>query len=107
MITIPFYGLVVLPGVTFYFKKEFFEELNGELMPEEGEEVLFVMMKQDKDRKNLAKEDFYPIGVLGRISGVDSEQNVGVDARKKQTMSRKAKASLIRLVNLAMKQQMS
>lgn len=83
MITIPFHGLVVLPGVTFYFKKEFFEELNGELMPEEGEEVLFVMMKQDKDRKKLTKEDFYPIGVIGRISGVDNEQNVGVDALKR------------------------
>lgn len=98
MITIPFHDLVVLPGVTFYFKKEFFSEVSGNHFPEVGEEVLFLMMKTGKDRSELEEEDFYPIGVIGKVSGIDKEKNVGIDVYsriqisniKKQLENRKA-----------------
>ena len=45
MITIPVYDLLILPGVTFYFKKDAAEK--WDMKPEkEGDEVLFLFEKK-------------------------------------------------------------
>ena len=47
MIHVPFYGLVIVPGVTYYFQKDFFHEIS-EKQAEEQEEIVFLMLKEDK-----------------------------------------------------------
>lgn len=77
MMIVPIYDMIILPGVTVYFKEDVLEELNIE-EAKEGEEILFVFQKTDKNRQELAVEDFYPIGIEGRVESIDAEGNVSV-----------------------------
>ena len=79
MTAIPFYNLIVLPGVTFFFQKEFFRELSGK-EPEAGEDLTFLCMKEDKKRSELTPEDIYPIGVRGKVESIGDEGAVEIHA---------------------------
>ena len=74
MLTMPIYDMIMLPGITFYFKNDLFQKLGYE-KAETGEELLFIMMKTDKERNTLTPEDFYPIGISGKIESIDEEGN--------------------------------
>lgn len=86
MITIPVYDLLVLPGVSFYFKKDMFpvRKITSEDI---GENVLFLVLKEEKDRKDLVPEDFYPIGVSAKIESIDEEGTVRVTAKARVSLS--------------------
>ena len=66
MIIRPIHDILLLPDVSYYFRKDFFKDWTGETL-EAGTEVLFVLLKEEKDASELTEEDFYPIGLLGRI----------------------------------------
>lgn len=82
MITIPVYDLLILPEVTFYFKKDML--LDTEITAEDkGQDILFVMQKSDKSREDLTQEDFYPLGVVGKIETVTEDGNVRIRTAKR------------------------
>lgn len=84
MITLPISDLLLLPGVTFFFKKDVFP--SGEVTAESvGEDILFVMEKEEKEQ--MTPDDFYPIGVIGAIDSVDDEGNVRVKVRERVQIS--------------------
>ena len=84
MITLPISDLLLLPGVTFFFKKDVFP--SGEITAESvGEDILFVMEKEEKEQ--MIPDDFYPIGVIGAIDSVDDEGNVRVKVRERVQIS--------------------
>ena len=84
MITLPISDLLLLPGVTFFFKKDVFP--GGEITAESvGEDILFVMEKEEKEQ--MTPDDFYPIGVIGAIDSVDEEGNVRVKVRERVQIS--------------------
>ena len=86
MRTIPIYDLLVLPGVTFFFKKDMFP--NQEITSEnEGEDVLFLLLKSEKSREDLTKEDFYSLGVSGKIENIDGEGNVRIRIKERVEVS--------------------
>ena len=58
MITIPVYELLLLPGVTFFFKKDMFPK--GRITEENiGEEILFVLQKKEMDQKKFPWKIFF------------------------------------------------
>ena len=77
MFTMPVYDMMLLPGVTFYFKKDIFQQM-GNQDAKAGDDVLFLMQRTDKDRKDLTPEDFYPVGVAGKLDSVDNEGNIRI-----------------------------
>ena len=77
MIAVPIYDMIILPGVTFYFKKDVFQELQIEHV-EAGEELVFLYQKEEKERQDLTAEDFYPIGVEGKVDSIDKDGNINV-----------------------------
>lgn len=84
MVTLPISDLLLLPGVTFFFKKDVFP--SGEVTAESvGEDILFVMEKEEKEQ--MTPDDFYPIGVIGVIDSVDDEGNVHVKVRERVQIS--------------------
>ena len=84
MITLPISDLLLLPGVTFFFKKDVFP--SGEITAESvGEDILFVMEKEEKEQ--MTPDDFYPIGVIGAIDSVDDEGHVRVKVRERVQIS--------------------
>lgn len=58
MFIIPIYDMIILPGVTYYFKSDVFRELK---IPEfkAGDSVLFMMLKEDKNIGEMYPDDFF------------------------------------------------
>lgn len=75
MVVVPFHNLIMLPDVTFYFKKDYFEEITL-TEAKEGLEVLMLMLKDEKERRAVAPEDFYKIAVTGEVSEINKDGNV-------------------------------
>ena len=80
MITIPIYELLLLPGVTFFFKKYMFPK---ELITKEniGEEILFVWQKEEVASEEISMENIFPVGVLGTIEDIDEEESIKVTTK--------------------------
>lgn len=57
MLVLPVYDLLLLPGVTFNFKKDVLERMQVEKV-EKGEEILFLIQKEEKKREDLTVDDF-------------------------------------------------
>ena len=69
--------MIILPNISLTFKKDFFDEISAANM-REGDKVLFLFQKQEKSRKHLTQEDFYPIGLNGVIESVDDDGDITV-----------------------------
>ena len=79
MTIIPFYNLILLPRVTYYFQEDYYKELSKK-SPVPGEQILFLMLKENKTRDEIVATDFYPIGVLGVVESIDEDGNVALRA---------------------------
>lgn len=77
MIAIPIYDMLLLPGITFYFKKDVLEKMQIKEFPV-GEDVLFLIEKTERSRRELTEEDFREKGLCGKIENVDDEGNVSI-----------------------------
>ncbi len=77
MLTIPIYDTILLPDVTFYFKKEVIEGWEIDELSV-GTEIAFALLRDDTDPKTATLADIYPIGVVAKIESVDNEGNVKV-----------------------------
>ncbi|HIR98616.1 MAG TPA: endopeptidase La [Candidatus Merdisoma faecalis] len=74
MMILPVSGLLVMPDVNYYFQNDYMEKyMQG--MPEEGAEILFLLMKREKKISDMAPEDFWPVGVTGTVTELDSEDH--------------------------------
>ena len=63
------YNTLLLPDVSYYLKKDF---LPNQEPVHTGADILFMLLKNEKEDGNYTPEDFYPIGISARIEG-DSE----------------------------------
>lgn len=86
MIIMPIIDLLVLPEVTFYFKKDMFP---GKVLTSEneGEDLLFLMLKTEKDKSLLESADIYPVGANGVIESIDGEGNVRIRVKERVAIS--------------------
>ena len=77
MIIVPIYDTLLLPDVTFYFKKDVIDSWNiGELSA--GKEIAFAMLKDDYSMTDLTPDSFFPIGVAAKVENIDNEGNIRV-----------------------------
>ncbi|MCD8324123.1 MAG: endopeptidase La [Clostridiales bacterium] len=77
MIVLPTYDMLLLPGVNFYFKRDVIASM-AERDFSEGEEVLFLIQKDNKQKSELSPEDFYEKGLIGKVQNTDDEGNVSI-----------------------------
>ena len=87
MFIIPIYDMIILPGVTYYFKSDVFQELNIEGY-QTGDSVLFMMLKEDKALGDMFPDDFYKIGVSGTVEGIDSDGNISIRTKSRENLER-------------------
>lgn len=73
----PVHNILLLPEVAYYFKKEFFSDWGGQNI-QSGEEVLFLLLKEEKQDSELSPQDFYPIGISARVEGLDESENIQI-----------------------------
>ena len=57
MISIPIYDMLMLPDVAFSFKADMIAGVKTDEI-KVGEDVLFLMVREEKERANLAADDF-------------------------------------------------
>ena len=86
MISIPVFDMMILPEVTFYFKKDLFDDIDLQMI-KQGEEVLFMMLKESRNREELSAEDFYTYGVSGQIEHIDDDGNIRIRAKERVKIS--------------------
>lgn len=86
MIVVPMHDLVILPGVTAYFRKDIFQRMNVSSV-QVGDDVIFPLLKADKEPKDISSEDVYPIGISGTIEAIDSEGNISVKLKERVEVS--------------------
>lgn len=72
----PVYNILLLPDVTYYFKKDFFAGKIERL--KEGEDILFMMLRNEADGSHFQPGDFYPIGLSARIENISEEDVVQI-----------------------------
>lgn len=72
----PVYNILLLPDVTYYFKKDFFAGKIDRL--KEGEDILFMMLRNETDNGHFQAGDFYPIGLSARIENISDEDVVQI-----------------------------
>ena len=72
----PVYNILLLPDVTYYFKKDFFAGRADELKP--GTQILFTILRTEAEENSLQAEDFYPIGLSARVESVSDEDVIQI-----------------------------
>ena len=72
----PVYNILLLPDITYYFKKDFFADRADELKP--GTQLLFALLKNEAEGSSLQAEDFYPIGLSARVESVSDEDVIQI-----------------------------
>lgn len=77
MIIRPIYNILLLPDVSYYFKKDFFSEWSSEPI-EAGTDILFLQLKEEREDNAVRAEDFYPIGISARVEGASDGDTVQV-----------------------------
>ena len=82
MLTIPIYDTILLPEVTFYFKKEVIDSWQTTNLVV-GEHLVFALLREDIDIRDTEIEDIYPIGITARIESIDPDGNVKVRTKKR------------------------
>ena len=77
MTIIPCYDLVIVPGVNYFFQQEILQKIVKREL-DKDEEVVLLMLKEDKAYDSILPEDFYPVGVKGVVSGKNQEGSIGI-----------------------------
>ncbi len=72
----PIYNILLLPDITYYFKKDFFAERADKLSA--GEDVLFMMLKEESSGGSFQEGDFYPIALSAKIENISDEDVVQI-----------------------------
>lgn len=85
MIIRPIYNILLLSGVTYFFKKDFFE--NSVSAPEEGSEILFVILRSDTDWNNLSPDDVYPVGITARVEAEGEDDTLQIRTAERANIS--------------------
>lgn len=77
MVTVPIYDMLILPGLVFHFKDEVCQTL-GMSGIKTGEEIIFLIMKEDKKPQDMTADDIFPIGVSGVVESVDNDGDIKI-----------------------------
>ncbi len=86
MIIIPIHDMILLPGVSFYFKKETYSHWSVE-EAKPGENILFLLQRESKEIEKCEARDFYPVGLSAELVGIDSEGLVQMKVRERVNVS--------------------
>ena len=77
MILIPLYDTVLLPDVSFIFRKEIIDSWDIDELSV-GDEIHFAFFKEDKPGYIESPDDIYPIVVSARVESIDSEGGIRI-----------------------------
>ncbi len=82
MIIVPYYNILIVPGVKLYFQNEYFQEL-ARRDAKVGDDILFLMLREDLTREEMKAKDFFSIGLSGKVESIDDEGNIGIRTQER------------------------
>jgi ATP-dependent Lon protease len=72
MTVIPVYNVLVLPHSNTYFQTATFRALAGD-KTQQGDDIIFVILRKEQALNEITKDSFYPIGVAGTVQEISQE----------------------------------
>ena len=72
----PVYNIMLLPEVTYFFKKDFFADRAEELTPDA--DILFVLLREELPGGGVQPENFYPIGLSAKVENISEEDVIQI-----------------------------
>ena len=69
-LVIPVYDTIVIPNATLYFNADYYKQMTGK-DPIIGDNVIFIVQKEDTPYDELTNDAFVPVGVSGSVSEVN------------------------------------
>ena len=72
----PIYNILLLPDVTYFFKKDFFADRSEYL--KDDADVLFILLKSDTENGDFTPDNFYPVGLSAKIENINDERVVQI-----------------------------
>lgn len=86
-IYLPCYNLLLLPDATYYFEDDYFKSL-AEEDPEVGAQVIFLVLNEEKQARDLADLEFNPVGVLGEIVKIHKNGTVEIQTSERVDLTK-------------------
>ena len=80
MAVIPVYNTLALPDANIYFKTDYYKSMTNK-EPSMNERVILAVLKENQSREEITEKSFYPIGVSGLISEINSNGYLVVRTR--------------------------
>ena len=77
MLILPVYNKLVMPYADLYFQAEEFKKETGNHVAV-GEKVIIIVAKENLEREEMTQDSFYPIGISGVVSEIESDEYIGV-----------------------------
>ncbi len=73
------------PESNIYLKTDLYQRLTDK-EPKEGEKVMLIIQKENTPRDELTEDSFYPIGVSGSVSEVNSNGYLVIRTRSRRNL---------------------
>lgn len=86
MVIQPIYNILLLPDVTYHFKKEFFTENASEQL-EVGSELLFAFLRNEDDAEELDADHICPVGISARVEAFGDDDSVQIRTLERVDLS--------------------
>ncbi len=70
MTVVPIFNISVVPDANTYLQTDVYRRMAGR-EPEEGERIIFMVLKKEEPKQNISEDSFYRIGLSGTITEVN------------------------------------
>lgn len=77
MIIRPVFNILLLPDITYFFKRDFFPGAAADQI-EVGTDILFPFLKNEVDETTVTIDDIYPIGMSARVESIGDDDSIQV-----------------------------
>ena len=77
MIIRPVFNILLLPDITYFFKRDFFPGAAADQI-EVGTDILFPFLKNEVDETTVTIDDIYPVGMSARVESIGEDDSIQI-----------------------------
>lgn len=77
MIIRPVFNILLLPDITYFFKRDFFPGAAADHI-EVGTDILFPFLKNEVDETTVTVDDIYPVGMSARVESIGDDDSIQI-----------------------------
>ena len=77
MIIRPVFNILLLPDITYFFKRDFFPGAAADQI-EVGTDILFPFLKNEVDETTVTIDDSYPVGMSARVESISDDDSIQI-----------------------------